>query len=165
MKFPLSVNGANDLIEILQPAPDCRFRLGNGPERSADVRIPEPCVYSILLDGRSYEARVEDTPFGLVVVIDGHRYEIQVKDPRGWSRRSASRAGEGIQSIAAPMPGKVVRVLVKAGDSVEAGQGMVVVEAMKMQNELHAPRAGRVVSVTASEGATVAAGEVLVTLE
>ena len=64
----------------------------------------------------------------------------------------------------APMPGKVVRVLVAPGDAVEADQGIVVVEAMKMQNELKAPRAGRVISVAAKEGATVAAGETLATI-
>ena len=165
MKFPLSINGAEDRIEILDPAPSCRFRLGDGPERSADVRTPEPCVYSILLDGRSYEARVEETASGLVVVIDGYRFEIQVRDPRRWGRKSAGAVGSGSQSLTAPMPGKVVRVLAAPGDAVEAGQGLVVVEAMKMQNELRAARAGRVLSVSAIEGATVAAGEVLVTLE
>jgi len=63
------------------------------------------------------------------------------------------------------MPGKVVRVLVAPGDSVEAGQGIAVVEAMKMQNEMKAARAGKVLSVPAKEGATVAAGEVLATIE
>jgi biotin carboxyl carrier protein len=63
------------------------------------------------------------------------------------------------------MPGKVVRVLVAAGDTVEAGQGLLVVEAMKMQNEMKASRAGRILSVTVKEGATVAAGEVLATIE
>jgi biotin carboxyl carrier protein len=63
------------------------------------------------------------------------------------------------------MPGKVVRVLVAPGDSVEAGQGVAVVEAMKMQNEMKASRAGKVLSVPAKEGATVAAGEVLATIE
>jgi biotin carboxyl carrier protein len=165
MKVPLNINGAGSLVEILSPAPDCRFRLEDGPERTADVRTPEPGVYSILLDGQSYDARIEETPAGLVVVIDGYRFEIQVLDPRRWSRKSARGAGEGVQTVTAPMPGKVVRVLVKPGDAVESGQGLVVVEAMKMQNELRAARAGRVLSVSAAEGATVTAGEVLVTLE
>lgn len=165
MKLPLTINGSPSLVEILSPAPDCRFRIGDGPERSADVRVPEPCVYSILLEGRSYDARIEETPSGLVVVIDGHRFEIQALDPRRWSRKSARGAGEGLQIVTAPMPGKVVRVLIKPGDAVEPGQGLVVVEAMKMQNELRAARAARVLSVSAAEGATVAAGEALVTLE
>ncbi len=165
MKLPLTINGKESLVEILAPAPACRFRLEDGPERSADVQMPEPCVYSILLDGRSYDARVEEQPAGLVVVIDGYRFEIQVLDPRRWSRKSGRGAGDGPQEVTAPMPGKVVRVLVRVGDAVEAGQGLVVVEAMKMQNELRAARAARVLRVSAVEGATVAAGEVLVTLE
>ena len=165
MRLQLTVNGMASPVEILAPAPACRFRLGDGPERFADVRTPETCVYSILLEGRSYDARVEETPAGLVVVVDGYRFEIQVLDPRRWNRKSSGGSGEGPQAVSAPMPGKVVRVLVWPGDSVEPGQGLVVVEAMKMQNELKAARAARVLSVSAMEGATVAAGEVLVTLE
>ena len=164
MKLELTFNGVEDRIEILAPAPACRFRMGEGGERSAHVEAPEPGVYSILMDGRSYEARVEDTAAGLVVVIDGHRFEIDVRDPRRWTRRTAGAGREGVQTVTAPMPGKVVRVLVAAGDAVETGQGLVVVEAMKMQNEMKAVRAGKVLSVVVKEGATVAAGEVLATI-
>jgi biotin carboxyl carrier protein len=164
MKLTLHKDGAEEAIEIVAPAPACRFRLGDGPERSADVEMPEPCVYSVLMDGRSYDARVENTPAGLVVVIDGYRFEMEVRDPRRWSRRDAARGGEGVQTVAAPMPGKVVRLLVGTGDMVEAGQGLLVVEAMKMQNEMKASRAGRVLAVRVREGATVAAGEVLATI-
>ena len=100
----------------------------------------------------------------MVVVIDGFRFEIDVRDPRRFRRSAGGRGGEGVQTIVAPMPGKVVRVLVAPGDSVEAGQGLMVVEAMKMQNEMKAARAGSVLSVSAREGATVAAGEVLATI-
>jgi len=164
MKLDLTVDGAEDTIEILAPAPACRFRLGDGAERAADVEVAEPCVYSVLMDGRSYDARVEEVPGGLVVVIDGYRFEVEVRDPRRFSRKAGGRGGEGVQTIAAPMPGKVVRVLVQPGDTVQAGQGLLVVEAMKMQNEMKAARAGTVLSVTAKEGATVAAGEVLATI-
>jgi biotin carboxyl carrier protein len=164
MKLDLTINGAEDKIEILAPAPECRFAMGDGVERAADVEIAEPCVYSVLMDGRSYDARVEDAADGLVVVIDGYRFEVEVRDPRRLSRRTGSRGGEGVQTIAAPMPGKVVRVLVQAGDAVEAGQGLLVVEAMKMQNEMKAARAGTVMSLSAKEGSTVAAGEVLATI-
>jgi biotin carboxyl carrier protein len=81
------------------------------------------------------------------------------------ARRSGKQGREGVETITAPMPGKVVRVLVAPGDAVEAGQGLVVVEAMKMQNEMKASLAGRVATVPAREGATVAAGEVLATIE
>jgi biotin carboxyl carrier protein len=164
MKLTLQTDGGEMPIEILSSAPRCRFRLGDAPERSADVEAPEPGVYSVLLDGRSYDARVEENPAGLVVVIDGYRFEIAVRDPRRWSRTDAGRSGGGVETLAAPMPGKVVRVLAAPGDLVEAGQGILVVEAMKMQNEMKASRAGRVLGVAVKEGATVAAGEVLATI-
>jgi len=164
MKLDLTVNGAPGRIEILAPAPACRFRLDDGAERMAQVEVAEPCVYSVLLDGRSYDVRVEETPAGLVVVTDGFHFEIEVRDPRRFNRRAAGLGGEGVQTVLAPMPGKVVRVLVAPGDTVETGQGLLVVEAMKMQNEMKAARAGSVLSVSAREGATVAAGEVLATI-
>jgi biotin carboxyl carrier protein len=165
MKLNLTIDGVEDRIELLAPAPACRFQLGDAPERSAHVEMPELGVYSILLDGRSYDARVEETAGGLVVVIDGYRFEIEAHDPRRWSRKAGAGAAEGVQTVAAPMPGKVVRVLVAPGDTVAAGQGLLVVEAMKMQNEMKAARAGRILTVTAKEGATVSAGEVLATIE
>jgi len=163
MKLSLIVNGAERTFEILTPAPACRFRLDDH-EQSAQVETVEPGVYSVLMDGRSYEARVEHGPGAIVVVIDGYRFGIEVRDPRRWSRKGAGLGAEGVQSIVAPMPGKVVRVLVAAGDAVEAGQGLLVVEAMKMQNEMKALRAGQVRTVAVKEGTTVAAGEVLATI-
>ncbi len=164
MKLNLKVNGADRAIEILSPAPACRFRFDGGVECAADVVVPEPGLYSILLDGRSYDVQVERTPRHLIAVVDGHRFEIEVRDPRRWSGRSTHQGGDAVQIVAAPMPGKVVRVLVAPGDAVESGQGVLVVEAMKMQNEMKAARAGRVISVTVKEGATVAAGDVLATI-
>ena len=151
-------------MEILAPAPKCRFRLGNSPDLYADVEVPEPGVYSVLMDGRSYEARVEETATALVVVVEGRRFEIEARDPRRFARKGAGGGADGVQAVAAPMPGKVVRVLAAVGDEVAAGQGLLVVEAMKMQNEMKAPRAGTVLSLAAAVGATVAAGEVLATI-
>ncbi len=131
----------------------------------AHIEQAEPGVYSVLVDGRSYEARIEQSDSRLVVFIDGYRFEIEVHDPRRWSRKTGRQGMEGRLNVAAPMPGKIVRLLVSAGDTVAAGQGVLVVEAMKMQNEMKAPKAGRVVSLSAREGATVAAGEVLATIE
>jgi biotin carboxyl carrier protein len=125
----------------------------------------EPGVYSVLLDGRSYEARVEQAETGVTVFIDGHRFEIEVRDPRRWSRQTGGREIAGRQNVLAPMPGKIVRLLVAPGDTVAAGQGLLVVEAMKMQNEVKAPKAGRVVSLAAREGTTAAAGDILAIIE
>jgi biotin carboxyl carrier protein len=165
MKRLLSIDGTESRIEILSPAPEYRFRLDDGPERQAQVETPEPDVYSIVLDGRMYEARVEERANGVMVTVGGCRFDIHIIDPRQWTGKTGRAAGEGVQTITAPIPGKVVRVLVAPGESVEAGQGLIVVEAMKMQNELKAPRGGRVLTVAAREGSTVGAMEVLATIE
>jgi biotin carboxyl carrier protein len=164
VKLHLKVDGVDREIEILAPAPACRFRLDRSAECAADVTLPGPGLYSILLDGRSYDVQIERTPRHLVAVLDGHRFEIEVHDPRRWSGRSANQRGDAVQTVSAPMPGRVVRVLVAPGDAVESGQGVLVVEAMKMQNEMKATRGGRVITVTVKEGATVTAGEVLATI-
>src|SRR4051812_5406183 len=108
MKLSIKIDGVDGHVEILVPAPDCRFRLGDGPERRADIQGPEPGVYSVLMEGRSYEARVEEGPNGLVVVIDGRRFEVEVHDPRRFTRKSGKTA-DGVQTVTAPMPGKIVR--------------------------------------------------------
>ncbi len=131
----------------------------------AQIAGVEPGVYSVLKDGRSYEARIEESDGAVIVFIDGHRFEVEIRDPRRWARQGARQGAEGRLNVTAPMPGKIVRLLVAVDDIVPAGQGLLVMEAMKMQNELKAPKAGRVVSLTAREGATVAAGDVLAAIE
>ncbi len=129
---------------------------------SAEV---EPDVYSILHDGKSYEVRVFKGPDGLTVQAAGRRVNAQVRDPRDYTKGSRHAVGSGRQNINALMPGKVIRVLVKQGESVEIGQGLVVVEAMKMQNEMRASRPGHVAEVRVKDGDTVGAGETLLVLE
>ena len=111
----------------------------------------------------------EDTaaPGHLTLHVNGRVIAAAVGRDRGsWARRGPdAAAGHGPQQVAAPMPGKVVRVLVKPGDAVAARQGVVVVEAMKMENELRAARPGTVSAVNAAEGASVDAGTVLVVIE
>ena len=131
------------------------------PHTSATLTETEPGVYSVLVDGASHEARV----LGNEIAIAGHHFTFEVEDPRQWKRSAGPAAAHGHAIIKAPMPGKVVRILVAVGDEVVAGQGIVVVEAMKMQNELKSPKTGRVTKISTQAGATVAAGEVLVTLE
>jgi biotin carboxyl carrier protein len=139
---------------------------GLPPEhREASILEVEKGIFSVLLDGRSYEARVEPGPAGLIVDVAGRRFDAEVDDPRRLRKRAGAPGREGRQSVAAPMPGKVVRLLVSPGDEVQAGQGLVVIEAMKMQNELKAPKAGRVAALPAREGAAVAPGDVLAIVE
>ena len=164
MKLVLTINGRERAIELLAAAPACRYQLDDGPEREANVESPVPGIYTVLVDGRSYDAFVESARGALIVSIEGHRFEIEVRDPRRMSKHGAGAAGGGVQTLASPMPGKVVRLLVAVGDAVEAGQGVLVIEAMKMQNELKASHAGTVLTIAAKEGATVAAGEALATI-
>ena len=125
----------------------------------------EPGVFSVLVDGRSFEVRLPAGDAAGTASVQGRRYNVEVRDPRNAGRESKSAVGGGRQNIIAPMPGKVVRMLVQPGDTVETGQGLAVVEAMKMQNEMKAPRPARVTEVRVRDGDTVAAGQTLVVLE
>jgi biotin carboxyl carrier protein len=126
-----------------------------------DLQEVEPNVFSLLLDGISYEVRVSAGE----IFVNGRRISAAVENPRKWQGGGRHAGVEEVVSISAPMPGKIVRVLVEQGDFVEAGQGIVVVEAMKMQNELKSPKAGRVGSLSARAGESVNAGDTLATVE
>ena len=134
----------------------------DGRNIGADVARIFPGVYSILLGGRSLEATVEETAEGLLVRVAGREFQIEITDPRSWRRRhGGSIELEGRQQVAAPMPGKIVSVLAAQGQKIEAGQGLMVIEAMKMQNEIRSPKSGTVERLLAKEGQTVSAGEIL----
>jgi len=135
----------------------------DGRPAAVDVVEISPNILSILLDGQSYEISITPEPNGKLKLQNGSQeFTAEVIDPRTWSgRRHGSVEAEGRQQIVAPMPGKVVRLLVKAGDRVEAGQGLLVIEAMKMQNEIRSPKSGIVERVLAKESQPVSAGEVL----
>jgi biotin carboxyl carrier protein len=132
---------------------------------AGSVQEIAPGLYSVLFQGRSYEVRVADNGDGWRATVDGRSFAVVVEDPRNAAKRSDATLGHLHQEVRAPMPGKVIRMLVREGDEVKTGQGLAVVEAMKMQNEMKALRSGRVVRVAAKDGDTVAAGDVLVTLE
>ncbi len=125
----------------------------------------------LLNEARVYKCRVDKTGIrptgGAEVYVGNQAYGVTIIDPK--RMRSGQRAGahgvDGSAQIVAPMPGKVVRVLVEQGASVEAGDSLIVVEAMKMQNEMKAPRAGVIAKLNAQAGATVNAGDVLAVIE
>jgi biotin carboxyl carrier protein len=139
---------------------DGAYRI-DGEPCSASVVEVEPGVWSVLVDGESFEViRDRDT-----YLVGTERMTVEIEDPRELRRNAPGLAHSGRQTLTAAMPGKVVRVLVSPGDEVEAGQGIAVVEAMKMQNEVRAVRPGRVVSVAISEGSAVSAGAVLAVID
>ncbi|HEV2289213.1 MAG TPA: biotin/lipoyl-containing protein [Candidatus Acidoferrales bacterium] len=134
----------------------------DGREVAADLVEVQPGVYSVLIGGQAFEASVTADSTSSRVMIGEHEFPFEVVDPRRWNRGRRGVAGaEGKQSIIAPMPGKIVRLLVKNEDSVEIGQGLIVVEAMKMQNEIKSPKAGKIERLDVKEGQAVNAGEIL----
>jgi biotin carboxyl carrier protein len=132
-----------------------------------DAALTARDVMSILLGGDAFEVKRERSLQGeLHLVIGSARYAVEVQDPRSLRTRRAAAGGEaGPQKITAPMPGKIVRVMVAEKDEVKAGQGVIVMEAMKMQNEMKSPKDGRVQKILTSEGSTVNAGDTLAVIE
>lgn len=125
------------------------------------VEQVEPGVWSALIDGRSVEVCLA----GEWAWVGTRVFAVAVEDPRELAAEDGAGGPSGRRELRAPMPGKVIRVLVAEGDEVTAGQGMVVIEAMKMQNEMPSPRAGRVVTVSVQSGDAVATGQVLAVVE
>ncbi len=165
MTFDVIVNGKARKLELVQEEGRWRCRV-DGRELEVDASLVRRDVISLLVGGTAYEVKRERTPTDLHIWVKNERFQVEVRDPRSLrSRKGAAGLGEGPQKLLAPMPGKVVRVLLAPNSEVEAGQGVLVVEAMKMQNELKSPKKGVVKQIMASEGATVNAGEVLAIVE
>ena len=160
MRREVLINGKKRIVELVRTGDrwDCRI---DGQPTGADVAEISPGVYSILLGGRSFEARVERRGPALEIEVDARRMTAEVLDHRRRRRVHGHLEREGKQEIRAPMPGKVVRVLVAQGDSVEAGQGILVLEAMKMQNEVLSPKSGTVEILRVRQDQPVNAGDVL----
>ena len=166
MKFRIQLTGIKGqrthVVELERNGTGYRVLL-DGRTVEADATQVSPNTISVLLGGRAYEVHVTPALDGTVKLQSGaHELTAGIQDPRAWrGRKQGAIEAEGRQPIVAPMPGKVIRLLVSAGDQVEAGQGLVVVEAMKMQNEIRSPKKGKVERVVATEGQNVNAGEVL----
>jgi biotin carboxyl carrier protein len=143
----------------------------DGVSLTVDAQELAPGVLSLLVtvgDGtvRSFRCVHDPAAGDAAVVIDGRRLAYAVSDPRSLRVAGAAAGGDaGPKPLKSPMPGRILRVLVAAGDVVEAGQGCVVIEAMKMQNELKAPKAGTVAGLAITVGETVAAGATLLVVE
>ncbi len=136
----------------------------DGVQYEVDSHKLEADFYSILTGGRSYEVSVEATRDGYRVRHGAAEQLVTLSDP-GRQAREELADSKGIAAVLSAMPGKVVRVLVTVGDTVEAGQGVMVVEAMKMENEITAPKPGRVSSIAVQPGETVESGTELLVIE
>jgi biotin carboxyl carrier protein len=166
MKLEVTLGASSEkkvyAVELERVGESWKVTLDGEPTHADAVEIA-PNILSILLRGESHEIRIARGPGGQLNLQTGLReFTAEVSDPRAWRGRRASHVeAEGRQQITAPMAGKVIRVLVNAGDKVEAGQGLLVVEAMKMQNEIRSTKSGVVERVMIKEGQPVNAGDVL----
>ncbi len=165
MVYEILIDGKPHKLELEREGHHWSCRL-DGEEIQADAVMPRHDVISVIIGGTHYEVKRERTATDTHYWVKNSRFAVEVRDPRSLrSRKAAAGAGEGPQKLLAPMPGKVVRIILPAGSEVEAGQGVLVVEAMKMQNELKSAKKGTVKQVMVAEGASVTAGEVLAIVE
>ncbi|HUB06358.1 MAG TPA: biotin/lipoyl-containing protein [Myxococcales bacterium] len=153
-------------LEVDRQGDALRVTLDGAVHEIDALELPDGAI-SLIVDGRSFSAEYEEKGDDVAVLLRHSVFSVEVLDERRLRMRAASGklTAEGPQVIVAPMPGKVVRVLVKAGDAVAEGQGLLVVEAMKMENELRAAKAGKVVEVAVREGTAVEGGAKLCLVE
>lgn len=171
MKLELEIDGQIIEAEFAATNGSAQLKLGQ-QTYAAEISQPEPGFFVVQMNNRVYRCALEKQSGeklptgGTEVIVNGHRIPVAVRDKkhlRGNSGGSANASGK--ISLISPMPGKIVRVLVSAGDEVAANQGVLVVEAMKMQNEVQSPKAGKVAEIRVTEGQTVNAGETLAVIE
>jgi biotin carboxyl carrier protein len=164
MTFDVTVNGRDYRVELEQADIGSWAGLVNGERVTVNAANTGSGMLSMLIGGESYE--IVASPAQQQITIGGVRYSVEVRDPRSWrARRARAGAQDGAKKITAPMPGKVVRVIAQPGTEVEQGEGVIVIEAMKMQNELKSPKKGKVARVLVDEGEAVNAGDVLAVIE
>jgi biotin carboxyl carrier protein len=165
MVYEITVDGKPHRLELEKSDGRWECRL-DGREIEIDAVVTRRDVLSLLVDGHSYEIKREQTAADLHMWVGSTRFAVELRDPRSLrSRRAGGGDEKGPKKLVAPMPGRIVRVLVEEKSEVEAGQGIVVVEAMKMQNEIKSPKKGTVQKIAAVPGAAVNAGDVLAIVE
>jgi biotin carboxyl carrier protein len=168
LKFEVSHGKDTFHVEVREPAPDVfQVAIDDAETATIDARKTPRTVYSLLIDGRQYEASVDEREDGsLDVHVGTGAFDIHVVDER---RRmlvgAAAHVQVGRQELRAQMPGKIVKILVDQGQSVEAAQGIMVIEAMKMENELLSPVAGVVAAIEVAEGDAVETDALLAVIE
>jgi len=161
MIYDVTIAGKDHRLELSRKDGRLQCRL-DGRAIVIDAVLTRPDVLSILLEGKSYEIKRERVGNHVHLWVGPDRYVAEVRDPRSFRGRQ-QKGGDDIapQNLVALMPGKVVRLLVEEKAEVEAGQGVLVVEAMKMQNEIKSPRKGVIAKIVVAEGDRVNAGDVL----
>ena len=168
MKYMATVGGQTREVEVhAVPGAEGRYRLTFGGQVwGVDARLTAQGIYSLLIDGVSHVADVVDRDGACVVDVEGEAYEVRVEEQTRYLIRTKGGTAptSETQTVAAPLPGKITHVAVKPGDRVEAGDTLIVIEAMKMENEFKAAHPGTVTEVRVAAGQTVNAGDVLIVL-
>jgi biotin carboxyl carrier protein len=164
MLYGVTIDGKNYRLELNRVDGRWSCQL-DGREVEVEAVLARPDVLSLRIGDVAYEVKSERVANDLRVWVGTSRFAVELHDPRSLRGRSRAADDQGPRKIIAPMPGKVVRLLVREGDEVEVGGGVAVVEAMKMQNEIKSPKKGTIKKVLVGEGAAVNAGDVLAIVE
>jgi biotin carboxyl carrier protein len=164
MLYDVTIDGKNYKLELNRAEGQWSCRL-DGRDVPVDGILTRPDVLSLRIGNLAYEIKSERVGSDLHLWVGSACFAVEVRDPRSLRGRTRAGDSQGPTKITAPMPGKVVRLLLHEGDEVEPGAGIAVVEAMKMQNEIKSPKKGRVQKIFVSEGAAVNAGDVLAIIE
>ncbi|GAB4581255.1 MAG: hypothetical protein Fur0022_40020 [Anaerolineales bacterium] len=165
MKYVVTINEREYQVEILSNG---RVNI-DGTELEVDYQsVSGQPIYSLIVNGHSYEAFVSPNQNEWQVMLRGNLYDVRVEDERERRLRAASSAGGAEQKeflLKAPMPGLVVAIPVREGQEVNKGQVLVILESMKMQNELKSPKVGKVGQIRVQPGASVEQKQVLLSVE
>ena len=164
MLYDVFIDGKHYRLELTQSDGRWTCRL-DGRDVGLDAVLARPDVLSLRLGNQAYEVKCERVGGEWHLWVGSERFAAEVRDPRSFRSRSSTADDHGPRKLTAPMPGKVVRILLAEGEPVEAGTGVVVVEAMKMQNEVKSPRKGKIQKITVQPGVAVNAGDVLAIVE
>ena len=164
MTYDITIDGKNYRLDLNRAEGRWSCRL-DGREVEVDAVLARPDVLSVRIGNKAYEVKYERVAGEMYLWVGSARFAAEVRDPRSLRGRARAVEDHGPKKLIAPMPGKIVRVLVSQGDEVEAGSGVLVVEAMKMQNEIKSPKKGTIQKILVSEGAAVNAGDVLAIVE
>lgn len=164
MTYDIAIDGKHYRLELDQAerAWVCRV---DGQEIEVDSVLARPNVLSLRLRNKAYEVKCERVGGDLHLWVGSFRFAAEVSDPRSLRSRARAATDHGPRKLTAPMPGKVVRILLSQGAEVQAGAGVLVVEAMKMQNEVKSPKKGAIQKILVAEGTAVNAGDVLAIVE
>jgi biotin carboxyl carrier protein len=164
-RFTAVVGDATHQLEVVA-LDDGRFEVSiDGRTRVVDSRETGPGTFSLLIDHAIAEVNVVSRRDQYTVEVGGRSHRLRLLDERALRQRGGKAAAEGSREVRAVMPGKVVAVLVEVGAEVETGKGLLVIEAMKMENEIAAPRGGTVKEIRVRPGQAVEAGEILAIVE